>query len=290
MGNGKRLAAIVAAVLLWSASFVGTKVAYLAFAPMACGMARFAIAGAVLLAVCAARHEPVPRGRDMGLVALSGLLGITAYFAFENMGVSLMSAGNTSLVVASFPAITVLLELAVYRVRPSTVQLAGVLVAFSGVALIVSAQDLDANPGALVGSALLVCAGVVWAFYNFTVRRLAGRVSSLAVTCWQSVLGTAMFAPLVIAEGAPVGPMTWEPVAAMAFLALGCSVAAYFLYNWGLEEVPASTAVSIMNLVPVFGLFFSWLVLGEPVTWVQVAGGTVVIAGVMLSARGAGHA
>ena len=61
---------------------------------------------------------------------------------------------------------------------------------------------------------------------------------------------------------------------------------AFLLYARGLRGLDASSAVSVMNLVPVFGVLFAVLLLGEPVGLLQVVGGLVVIAGVTLSVRG----
>jgi drug/metabolite transporter (DMT)-like permease len=62
-------------------------------------------------------------------------------------------------------------------------------------------------------------------------------------------------------------------------------VIAFLLYNLGLKALPASSVISMLNLVPIFGVFFSWLLLGEAVTLRKVIGGAIVILGVMLSIR-----
>lgn len=72
---------------------------------------------------------------------------------------------------------------------------------------------------------------------------------------------------------------------ALIFLGIGCSVIAFLLYNYGLRKLAASTAVSLMNLVPVLGLLFSVLILHESVTMQQIIGGIIVICGVTLSSN-----
>jgi len=56
----------------------------------------------------------------MKTIALSGLLGITIYFAAENIGVKYTSASNAPLIIASYPAITALFEFIIYRRKPHT--------------------------------------------------------------------------------------------------------------------------------------------------------------------------
>lgn len=104
------LAAIIA-ILLWSTSFVGTKIAYSSFPPLTLGAARFVIASMILGAIMLARKEFVrPAPKDIGLMGLSGVLGTTLYFALENIGLELTTASSAALIVASYPAITSLLE------------------------------------------------------------------------------------------------------------------------------------------------------------------------------------
>jgi drug/metabolite transporter (DMT)-like permease len=71
----------------------------------------------------------------------------------------------------------------------------------------------------------------------------------------------------------------------MMFLGVFCSVIAFLLYNRGLKTMAASTVTSMLNLVPIFGVFFSWLLLGEQVSLRKFVGGAIVIFGVMLSVR-----
>jgi drug/metabolite transporter (DMT)-like permease len=68
-------------------------------------------------------------------------------------------------------------------------------------------------------------------------------------------------------------------------MGLFCSILAFLFYARGLRNVDPGSAVSLMNLVPVFGLIFAAVGLREPVSVTQVVGGLVVIAGVLLSVQ-----
>ena len=83
------------------------------------------------------------------------------------------------------------------------------------------------------------------------------------------------------AEVAP-SPTTW---ASLAYLVIGCTVAGFMLYNWGLEDLEPSTATSLSNLIPVFGLILAALILHEQINVQQLVGGAIVIVGIILSTR-----
>jgi drug/metabolite transporter (DMT)-like permease len=129
-GRTSHLAYVTGAVLIWSTSFVATKAALVEVPPLTLGATRFALA-ALLAGLVAALFGDlgVKGGADLGTLCLGGLLGITLYFSMENVGVDLATASDAALVVASYPAIAMVMEALVYRRRLSAVRLFGVALA-----------------------------------------------------------------------------------------------------------------------------------------------------------------
>lgn len=70
--------------------------------------------------------------------------------------------------------------------------------------------------------------------------------------------------------------------ALLVYLAVGCSVGGFLLYNYGLQTLKPSVAVNILNLVPAFGVLGAVLINGESVQLAQALGGIVIVGGVML--------
>lgn len=279
-------AATTAAVLFWSASFIATKIAYSTFEPIQLGAVRTAIAAALFLLLRIVKREhDRPHPKDMFLIASSGLLGITLYFAMENIGVSLTSAANAALIVASFPAVTGLLEFAIFRIKPGRIKVFGIALAVFGVYILTVAKPDSQGEQTLLGNLCLIGAGVVWAIYNLLVRKVAGRYSGTTVSFYQMLFGSVFFLPLLWLERGQWKVPDGKAVAALLYLSVFCSVAAFLLYNFGLRKLSASTSVTLMNLVPIFGLLLSVGLLAERVTARQLAGGAVVLAGVILSAK-----
>lgn len=291
------LAYVAGAVLIWSTSFVATKAALVEVPPLTLGAARFALA-ALLAGLVAAfiGGFGVKSAADLGRLCLGGLLGITLYFSLENVGVDLATASDTALVVASYPAIAMALEARIRRSRLSGRRLLGVALAIFGVnavlgnALLASAgQGWDASR--LLGVGILLATGLVWAFYNLATQGVIARYPMTTVVFWQTAFGALFFVPVALVEQDAIGGGRWVPSGAVALLAVAhlgvlFSVIAFLLYARGLRGLDASSAVSVMNLVPIFGVLFAVLLLGEPVGILQVVGGLVVIAGVTLSVRG----
>jgi drug/metabolite transporter (DMT)-like permease len=280
-------AAVVAAAFIWSTSYTATKAALADVPPLTLGAARFLLAAGVLwLAIRAQGIAVTPSRRDRVRLGVGGLLGITLYFAVENLGVDLATAADAALLVAAYPAITMLLESTLFGVPGSRTRMAGVAVAIAGVYLIVSGNFGAAGSERVIGDVLLIVSGVVWAFYNFSTRAMGREYSMLVVVYWQTLVGAVAFVPLALSEHG-----RWEvpgagSVALVVYLAVLCSVAAFLLYGYGLRGMKSSSAVNLLNLVPVFGLAVSVAVLSESVRPVQLLGGAVVMVGVVLGLRG----
>lgn len=274
------------ACLLWSGSLIASKLSYDTLGPMSLGLVRFALSALVFLALYAAdRTREKPDARSMAQIALTGLLGTTLYFAAENYGVSMVPASTGSLIVGSFPAMALVLECLIDKVRPQPIKTVGIALAFAGVAILALTESTAGGTDVLLGSLILMLGGLCWSLYNFAMRMVMGRYSAFTITTWQTFFGALGFLPFALIEGMPTSPPSPSAWAALAYLVLGCTVVGFVLYNWSLEELEPSTATSLSNLIPVFGLVLSALILGEQISIQQLVGGAIVVVGIVMSTR-----
>ncbi|MGF1471663.1 MAG: EamA family transporter [Rubrobacteraceae bacterium] len=275
--------AVAGAAMIWSTSFTFTKVALVELPPLTIGALRFLAAALVLGILVGLRGELGRPGRtETGWLVLGGLLGTTIYFSMENIGVDLATATDAALLVASYPAIAMLLELLVYRTSVSWTRFAGVALAMAGVYLIVGQSPPVAGGGRLIGDVILVGAGVVWAFYSFVTRRVGRSRPMLQVVFYQTAAGALAFIPLAFVEVGEWRTPSVGTVLILGYLAVFCSGVAFLLYGSGLKGLDSGTAVNLLNLIPVFGVGFAFLLLREPVSTGQLLGGAVVICGVAM--------
>lgn len=280
------LVAVISAVLIWSVSFVATKIAYTTFPPLTLGALRFVLASFILWGILVVKKQFIkPPSKDIGRLMLSGILGITIYFAMENIGVKLTTASNAALIVASYPALTLFLEGIFYRTKISWMKVLGITLAVAGVYLIVQRNQDVGGGDQVLGNLILVGTGIVWAFYNFVTRSVVKKYPMLVVSFYQTVTGTIAFIPLALTEKTQWRAPTLTSFLMLLFLGIFCSVIAFLLYNYGLRKLSSSSAVALMNLVPVFGVLFAVLFLDETINLVQLSGGVIVVVGVMFSAR-----
>ena len=282
----KHYLAAIAAIVFWSASFVGTKIAYRSFSPLLLCLIRFVISLVFLHILRIMRHDNTPLKKEyLRPVILSALTGISVYYALENIGISLTTASDASLISGSYPAITALLGYIVYHDRITQKQSLGIFISILGVAVLTSYTSAEISPLRLLGNLLLITDGFLWGFYNYLTQSAAEQYDTITLTYYQILFGTIMLAPFVMIEHPYIVSISPETVTAVLFLSLGCTVGALLLYNYGLSGIPAYSASVILNLMPVLGVLFSFLILHETITIRQLIGGIIILAGVRMSIR-----
>ncbi|MFC8954273.1 DMT family transporter [Streptomyces sp. NPDC057101] len=286
--------AVTAAALFWSSSYAVTERLLEDVGPLAVGAVRFTLAALLLglMVRMPRRRTARPDPRQRRQLHLSGLLGITVYFVLENVGVDLSTASDASLIVATYPLMTMLLELVVFRARLPLPRVAGVLLATLGVLLVVHNGARVGGGSRWLGDVLLLLGGLAWAGYNVLGKRASAGLDAVSVTYHQTLAGAAGFLLASLLEADDWRMPDATASALLVYLAVGCSVGGFLLYNYGLRRMASSVAVNILNLVPVFGVIGAVVINGESVRLAQLTGGVIIVAGVALGMieRGGGAA
>ncbi|MET9527055.1 DMT family transporter [Streptomyces coeruleorubidus] len=276
--------AVMAAALFWSSSYAVTKQVLEDVGPLSIGAIRFTLAALLLgVMVRLRRHRPArPDSGQRRQLYLSGFLGITVYFILENVGVDLSTASDASLIVATYPLMTMLVELVVFRTRMPLPRVTGVLLATVGAFLVVRNGAEVGGSSRWLGDILLLLGGLAWAGYNVLGKRASAGQDAASVTYYQTLAGAAGFllASLLEADDWRMPGPTASSL--LVYLAVACSVGGFLLYNYGLRRMASSVAVNILNLVPVFGVIGAVVINGESIRLAQVTGGVIIIVGVAL--------
>ena len=284
--NALSFLSVLGALILWSSSFVAIKFASTTYPPLTLAVVRFIVATLILGALTMLPKNRVKlEKKDIFTVAVCGLTGIMLYAVLQNIAMQWTSASSATLIIASYPIITLLMESLIYKKKLSVVKIIAVLIAIVGVVILAYVKAETRIEGELLGILLLVLAGVVWAVYNFMTKKVVNRYPPITLLFYSTLFGTIFMLPLALLERAQWQQPTAVSFLCMMFLGVFCSVIAFLLYNHGLKTMAPSTITSMLNLVPIFGVFFSWLLLGEQVTLRKFVGGAIVIFGVMLSVR-----
>ncbi len=288
-GRTRRLAEIglLATVVIWSANFVIVKASIGTLGPFTFTGARYLVASLTLLFILWRRQGSIRPPAGLAALFALGLLGFGGYQVLWTTGLTQISAGDSALLIAVSPVIVALLAAAVGMDRLSAPKLAGALIAFAGVAVVIGGSQALSLGSSLVGDALTLGGAVLWAIYTVGASRVVRRIDPLQATTWTVIGGACLLVPLGIAEAVTRPAVEVTPAAILAILysgALAAGVANVFVIN-AIRSVGPTRATAMQFLVPAGAVVLGAVFLAEPVGLPQVVGGAVIVLGVWLTRR-----
>lgn len=273
------------AVVLWGTSFPATKMALADFPPMALVFLRMLVGTALLLPFAGPilRKARYQKG-DWKWLVLVGLFEPCLYFLFEANALRFTTASQAGVISAMAPLLVAVGARVFLSEELSLRTVSGLVLSLAGVALLsVGGHSAEAAPNPVLGNSLELIAMVCAAGYFIVLRHLTSRYDPWLVTGVMSLSGLIFFLPGALASH----PSTWvhaSPQAWVAVVYLGAFVTlgAIGLYNLAASKMPAARAAISINLVPFAAVASSWLLLGEQLSLLQIAGGLVIVGGVFL--------
>jgi len=275
----KPLLAALATVLLWAFAFPASKAALPYFSAAEMVALRYVVACGFYAALFAAGRFAWPQPRDLPLIFVLGVLGVTVYQLFFVHGIGRVTAGAAAMLIAAIPVFAGLLARVFLREKLSRLAWCGIGISLMGVALIAVEKDIA---GEFSGAALLILATLSISVYFVFQKPFFRRYSPLSLTAWTSLAGTL---PLLFHLPAAVdGALQATAAALWSVVAMGVfsSGIGFVLWLYALSKLPAGTVTSFLFLQPVFVIVMAWLWLGEIPTAQTLAGGAVILFGVAL--------
>lgn len=272
-------ARLVALAAIWGASFLFTRITAPVLGPVLTAEARTLIAGialAIYFGVTGYNAEWRRWGRQYLIV---GILTSALPFLLWAYAALTLTAGLMSVLNATSPMWGAVWSALLLRERLDARRIVGLLIGVVGVALVTKPEAGKALPYGPVLAALAAafCYGLAGAYMKRWARDVPSRGMAVGT---QLVAGILLipFIALAPPDGAPSMPI----VASMLALGLVCGAIAYLLYFRLVTDIGATGALTVTYLIPVFGVLWGALFLGEALTLPMLFGGVLVILGTVL--------
>jgi drug/metabolite transporter (DMT)-like permease len=266
---------------IWGGSFLFMRIAAGDFGPLPLVEVRL-VCGVAILLPFLWRARAQLRASHWAKFALIGSLNSAIPFSLFAWGAERAPAGIGAIANSMTVLFAALVAFAVFGERIGTRRAIALVVGFVGVVILASGKTAGDNVmgAAIAGTIASLCYGFS---LNFTRHWLADLPPVVGVagtlTC-----ATVMVAPFAIATwpGAPIGIASWLSAASLGVV---CTGIAYVLFFRLIQRVGAPRASTTTYLVPIFGVVWGWLLLGETPTWTMVASTVLILGSVIMSQR-----
>jgi len=280
---------LVLTMLLWGGTFIAGRLLAGSLEPASAAFLRFLIASIAMLIVTRLVDKKliIPPKRMWVPLILLGMTGVFAYNVFFFSGLHHISAGRASLIVACTPLVITIFAAIFLSERLTILKASGVVLSLIGAITVIS----NGHPSTLFsggfgpGEQALVGCVLSWSAYSLIGRSVLVTLSPLAAVCYSSIIGTFFLSIPAASEGlfgqlATISSLDWV---SLAYLGICGTALGFSLYYQGIKKIGATRAGIFINLVPLFSILLSWLILGESIKLIVMAGGLLVLAGVTLT-------
>ncbi|MHA2396955.1 MAG: DMT family transporter [Candidatus Thorarchaeota archaeon] len=282
-------AMLVVAMAFWGGSWPSGKIVVGIAPPMTIGFFRFLIGSTLfLILLFATESEPrrIFRRSNFKILFLVGLTGIFGYGVLFLTGMRFTTAVQGAIIAGFNPATVSLVAHIYHKERlPNRWQYIGFMLAFIGVIFVVGVQALlEFNMEYLIGNILILGAMFTWGLYSSVGKEAMKTLSPLEVTTGGSIIGAFLFGMGALTEEVWALPALIDPVFWINALYLGACVTfiGFLFYFISIKELGATKAGGFINLVPVFGTVFSYLILREVIYWTYGIGILLVVVGIII--------
>jgi drug/metabolite transporter (DMT)-like permease len=275
-------------MLFWGLSFIWSSVLLRYYQPVTIIFVRLILSTAFLFTILwfSGMRRMVAR-RDYGLLILSAFFNPFLYFLCENYGLKLSSPTVAAVIIATIPLFSPLIAFFAVKERLTLLNLAGIVISFFGVVVMLITRDLSLNSD--VNGVLFLFGAVVSAlFFSVLLKKLTNKYSALMLVAWQNLIGIFLFFPIFLIYEAKTAisiPINSQIISSFLLLSILASSAAFVLFAHTVKLIGVSKANIYSNLIPVFTAFFSYFLIGESFTIQKTLGILLVIGGVFLSER-----
>ncbi|MEI8618037.1 DMT family transporter [Pseudoalteromonas sp. B193] len=275
---------LIIATFLWGSSFIALKYAIAIYDPALVIFLRMLTT--LVLSLCLWRYVirfEYLKGDWKYLVGMS-LAEPCLYFLFEGHAMEYTSASQAGVIVSCLPIIIALLAFVLLKEHISKAIVVGFTLCIGGsILLTLLSPSTDQAPNPLLGNFLELMAMVCAAFYTVSIKHLANRYSPLTLIALQGISGSLFLRHFYFyrpTKRKPTRPHCAHEHFVFRFVV---TLGSYGMYNYAISKVSVLTAAAYSNLIPIFTLILSAIILDEVLNVWQWLSIFVVFIGVMIS-------
>lgn len=277
--------ALIIANIIWGAAAPIFKLSLQNIPPFNLAFLRF-FGASLLLYPFAMRAGKIER-RDIPLLILISLFGITLNISFFFWGLMSAPSINATIIASSGPVFLCLGGILFLNEKPKKKVLGGLLVSLLGVLIIIGQPVFTQGfNGQLLGNIFFLLSTIFHIIYTLLCKKILYKYSTFLITYWTFLIGSLTFFPFFLFETVTVNPLFSLDVRGVLGIVFGIflsSALAYFLYDWGLKRISSQEIGIFAYLDPLTATVIAIPLLGESVTSIFLIGSAFIFGGIAIA-------
>jgi drug/metabolite transporter (DMT)-like permease len=223
------------------------------------------------------------------IISILGVLGIACFQVFLYLALQTTAVVNALLLLSLCPILIFIGNMVFYRELPSARACIGIVISLLGVCAVISHGDIEVlqNFAFGIGDFWMLLASTTWAAYCIALRSKPKAISQLHMLFVSAFVGVCVLAvaALVIDSTSVVAAWDTSIYLSLAYLAVVPSILAFICWTRGVELIGANQAGAFLHLIPLFGAFFSFILLGEQLALYHLLGAALIFVGIALTSN-----
>ncbi len=264
----------------WGGSYVSIQICLSAMGPSYLPFFRYLFAAFFLFLALKCQKKSLKVAKeDYMKLFLTAIFSITVYFYCENNGIMRIGANEAAILVAMMPIIALVANRLFLKQRILPRNMVSAVISLCGIYLVVGGVEFSNNK---VGYLYMLSASASWVLYMILTKPLSDKYDGMVITFYQCIIGTAGFLPTLGMDYFYLSKITPEILAHFIFLALCCSALCTWFYTLSIERLGVGISAMMLNFIPVATFLFSFVLLGEVLAPMKLAGAVIAILGLLM--------
>jgi drug/metabolite transporter (DMT)-like permease len=279
---------LILVAIMWGGTFIATKMAAEVFGSFTGASFRylFALAFMIPMMWLKDRRSFAITQKQFRDFLILGASGIFAYSFFFFNGLRLVSASHGALIVALNPVLVLIMTAIMGREKINGIKIIGIIASLAGTSMVIARGNYaDLFSMFTWGDAFMLGCPISWAFYTYFAKDALKGSSPLQASTWAIMMGLCLillFVPTETFPSSTIPPTVWF---ALLYLGVCGSVLGFVWYYEGIQKIGPLKTSAFNNLIPIFAMILSVVLLGETIHGYMIYGSALVIGGVYLINR-----
>jgi drug/metabolite transporter (DMT)-like permease len=276
---------IIMVTLIWGYSWVTMKIAISDIPPFLFSALRLLIAAIPLFIILIIQRKKLlidkKNFKNYLLISLFMSLG---YMAILTYGLQFVDSGKTSVLVYTMPIFVVIISHFKLDEKIDVYKMVGLISSLLGLLFILGLEIINSEMKVIFGEILILVSAFIWGVANVFSKSKLKNIDVIHMNAWQLLIGSLfLFILSLLLEPNYSIEWTQNALFSLLFNGLFSTAFTFVVWFWVLQKINASKASMALMFVPILGILFGWLQLGENVTVSIVLGAILICAGIFMN-------